>query len=274
MESSIEVLVACMNQNNLSLYREMNLVTNAVFANQTDKFSYEETKVNKDKNTIKIISTNQRGVGKNRNTALLYASADILLMADEDMRYIDDYTDIVYRAFKEYPNADMIVFDLHYNNIKSESKRKIKKSKRLRLYNSLSYGTPRIAIKKKSLDKANIWFSVLYGGGARYTSGEDSLFIVEALKKGMVGYTYPCVIAEVDHGDSTWFKGFNDKYYIDRGYWIANAFPLLKYPIGIYYAYRLRNSSEKSSTVIELAISCKSSGLDSNVLTSPSWYRM
>lgn len=246
MESSIEVLIACMNQKDLSLYTEMNLSTNAIFANQSNEFSYKKIYTKQCDNIVQMISTDQRGVGKNRNTALLYASGDILLMADEDMIYTEDYSNVVLRAFKECPKADIIVFDLHYKNTLTGAKKRIKKIKRLRWYNSLSYGTARIAIKRDSLQKANIWFSVLYGGGAPYTSGEDSLFIRESLKKGLVGYTYPYVIAQVKQEDSTWFNGFTDKYYYDKGLWLANAFPLLKYPLGVYYAYRLKNSSDKS----------------------------
>lgn len=68
--SKIEVLVACMHQTDDSLYKEMNLQTDAVFANQCDKYDYQEYP-QENGYIAKMISTPDRGVGKNRNKALL-----------------------------------------------------------------------------------------------------------------------------------------------------------------------------------------------------------
>lgn len=54
-------------------------------------------------------------------------------------------------------------------------------------------------------------------GGAKYGSGEDSLFIRDALKRGLKIYTSKEVIAEINETESTWFSGYNDKYFFDRG---------------------------------------------------------
>lgn len=238
---NIEVLVACMQQKDcLGLYNIMNLKTDAIFANQCGRYEYEELCNCENLKKIRIISSTARGVGKNRNTALLYANGDILLLADEDIIYKDDYVENVERAFDCNPTADMIIFDLNYLNNFMGKKRKIKQSRRIYWYNSMRYGGPRIAIKKQSIEKANIWFSVLYGGGAPFSSGEDSLFIREALKKGLKIYTYPYIIADVKQEESSWFDGFTEKYYFDKGFWLANAFPLMKYIFSFYYAWRFR----------------------------------
>lgn len=250
---SVEVLVACVGQDD-SLYEEMNLQTNAVFANQHDRYDYNV--INKGNNILKIISTADRGVGKNRNIAIMHSSAEILLFADEDMIYKDGYPDKVINAFELQKDADIIIFELNYLNKFISDKRRIKKSKRAYLFNSLRYGAARIAIKRDALLKSNIWFSLLYGGGAPYSCGEDCLFIREALKKGLRIYTNPYVIADVKQNSSSWFDGFTDKYYIDKGVWLANAFPTMKYPLALYYAYKLKGSSDKSiNSMLQLMIS-------------------
>lgn len=43
------------------------------------------------------------------------------------------------------------------------------------------------------------------------------MFIWDMLKKGMKIYTYPVVIAEVDQTTSSWFRGYNCKYFYDKG---------------------------------------------------------
>jgi glycosyltransferase involved in cell wall biosynthesis len=97
--TSIEILVATMFQKDLSKYNEMNIQTDAVFANQDDRYDYLEKVING--NTVKMITTAQRGLGNNRNIALSHAKADILVLADDDLVYMDDYKETLLNAFNE-----------------------------------------------------------------------------------------------------------------------------------------------------------------------------
>ena len=242
--SKIEVLVACMYQTGDDLYKEMNLSTDAIFANQCDEFSYREyTEGNGC--TAKLISTAERGVGKNRNKALSFASGDYILCSDQDMIYVDNYAEIIENAFKKCPKADIIVFNLEYLNRFTPGRKASKKFKRIHFWNSMRYGTARVAMRRAAVEKACLSFSVLYGGGAKYSSGEDSLFIREALRKGLKMYYCPEIIAKVKQEESSWFKGYNEKFFVDKGILIANAFPILKHVLIYYFAYRMKNLSKE-----------------------------
>lgn len=241
--SNVEVLVACMNQKDDSLYHNMNLQTNAILANQTDEFSYREYP-QENGCTAKLISTADRGVGKNRNKALIFASGDYLLCADEDMIYESNYEEIILEAFAKRPQADIIVFNLTYLNRFTKGRKPGKSFKRVRFWNSMRYGAARIAIRRSALEKSTLFFSHLYGGGAKYSSGEDSLFIREALRKGLKMYYCPITIAKVKQEESSWFRGYTDKFFIDKGILIANAFPVLKHFLIYYFAFNLRNASK------------------------------
>ena len=105
---NFEILCVTMNQKDFSKIQEMNIKSNVVFANQTDITAYEEIKF--DKYIGKMISTTTRGVGVNRNICLMYASADICLLADDDLRYYDDVENKVVNEFNKYPDADIIIF--------------------------------------------------------------------------------------------------------------------------------------------------------------------
>ena len=242
-ENKIEVLVACMNQNDDSLYKEMNLHTDAILANQCDEYKYTEYNQN-DGHKVKLISTFDRGVGKNRNKALMNATGDILLCADQDMVYVDNYEKIIQDAFKNCPKADIIVFDLDYLNRKPTFKSSSKQFKRVHLWTSMRYGTARVAMKKKKIDKAGLTFSTLFGGGAKYSSGEDNVFIREAFRKGLKLYASPVVIAKVKQETSTWFTGYNEKFFFDEGVLLAALFPRMKYIFLYYFAYRMRTDAE------------------------------
>lgn len=239
---NVEVLCATMHQKDLSKYKAMNIQTNVVFANQDNRYEYVEERINN--NTVKIVTTPYRGVGKNRNTALLYSSCDILMFSDDDVVYVDGYAEGVVKAFEELPEADMIVF----NCIKpsNNSRRCIGKVSRVRLWNFMRYGTVSFVIKKEAVLKYNLNFSQLFGGGSRYCSGEDNLFLREALKKNLKVYSHPFTITHINQGPSTWFEGFNKKYFFDNGAWLQAAFPILRHLLVWYFVFRFAKKTNIS----------------------------
>ena len=238
-----EILLATINRKDFSLLENMNIQSDIIIANQTEHFSCEEKKFGDC--TAKMICTADRGVGRNRNIALAYSSADICIFADDDMVYSDGYEAEVAKAFKTLPKADILIFNCKYKqNGNGERKEKEdRKLKRVRFHNFARHGTYKIAMKRSSWMRKNIWFSELYGGGAIYGSGEDTLFLREALRKGMKIYTYPYEIALVDQRNSTWFSGYNNKFFFDKGSLIAAAFPMLKWVIWIYFWLTLSRKS-------------------------------
>lgn len=223
----LQVLVSSMYQNDYSLLDKMNIQTDAIIINQCDRNQFEDIKYKN--NLVKFISLNERGVGRSRNNALLRADSDICLFADEDVSYVDGYEDIIIDAFKKYPDADIIVFNLESTN-KQRPIYQITKEHRIRKYNFLKYGTVRIAAKVSSLRKANVHFSLLFGGGTKYGSGEDSLFLKDCITRGLKMYAVPQKIGYVSQDDSCWFRGYNEKYFHDKGalyYCISNRYSKL-----------------------------------------------
>lgn len=212
--AKLQVLVATMQQNDFSKVEEMNINSDVVYANQADTFSYDEKEYEFRK--AKMITTNTRGVGVNRNIGLLYAENDYLLFSDDDLTYLDGYEDVVLKAFEELPYADGIIFNIETEGMDFD-RRANKTIKRVRWYNCLNYGAVRLAVKFVSVKRENIMFNTNFGGGTSFSSGEDTLFICDMLKKGLKIYTYPSTIAVVDQTDSTWFNGYNEKYYYDKG---------------------------------------------------------
>jgi glycosyltransferase involved in cell wall biosynthesis len=235
--SQLEVLCATMHQKNFAKIQAMNLQSDVVFANQADRFAYDEAKFNG--YTARMVTTRQRGVGKNRNVALLYATADICIFADDDLRYVDGFRDKITAAFEEIPAADVLIFNL--TSQAPRSQRQHTTVRKCRFWNVFGYGTCRIAFKLNAVRKANIWFSQLFGGGCQYPGGEDSLWLLEALRKGLKIYTYPAVVGVVKQEESTWFTGYNEEYFFGRGAWTQAAWPQWKYVLFLYYLIRLGN---------------------------------
>lgn len=253
--SRVEVLCATMNQKDVYIkYEDMNINTDVVFANQSDYFAFEVKNIGK--NEIKIITTNYRGVGNNRNLALLNATSDICIFADDDIRYMNDYEKNIERAYDELPDADIIVFNCISQ---SKERKKIKKIHRVRYWNFMRYGTIRITAKTRSIKKHNLTFSELFGGGSKYCSGEDNLFLKEALDKGLKVYAYPCELLNVNEEKSTWFEGYNEKYFFDHGAWIQASFPKLKYIlIFIFFLkFKIRNIDNDNISIRNMILGAR-----------------
>ncbi len=210
----IQVLASVMHQNDYSLLDSMNIKTDAIIVNQCDK--NEITNFTYNGRNIKWLSLSERGVGLSRNTALMRSTEDILVFADEDECFVDDYEQIITEAFSKNSDADMILFNVKSLNpdIKLCN---ITKKTRVRTYNCLRYGACNIAIRREAVFKYSIFFPLLFGGGAKYQNGEDSVFIAKCVRMGMRIIAVPNIIATVKQEDSTWFKGFNAQYFYDRG---------------------------------------------------------
>lgn len=209
----VQVLVSAMNQDPKALVGKMNLSSDAVIINQCDR----EDKVQftfRDREIV-CYSFPERGVGKSRNSALKRADRDICLFSDEDIVYTDDYEEKIIQEFEHNPKADMLVFNIEVE----ESRRTYSNTerKRVHLYNCGRYGAVSFAFRTEKLRESGVQFSLLFGGGAKYSNGEDSLFIKEFISKGYHVFTAPVTIGREEAGDSTWFHGYTEKFFFDRG---------------------------------------------------------
>ena len=240
---NLQVLVSTMNQKDIfNLLEKMNINSDAIIINQCDNHNYE--KLNYKEHIINFYSFAERGIGLSRNNALMRATADICLFADDDVTYVDDYKDIILNAFKKKPEADMILFNVPSTNSERPTYR-ISSEHRVRLYNCLRYGAVNIAVKTEIIRQKNIYFSLLFGGGAKYSSGEDSLFIADCIRRGVKVYTNPTIIGYVSQEKSSWFDGYTDKYFIDKGALYEAMTPTYSKLMSLQFCLRHRNMFKK-----------------------------
>lgn len=210
----IQVLVASMNQRDHSLINKMNIKSDVIVGNQCDYNSVERFQF--DSNEAIYLNFAERGVGLNRNNALMRASGDILLFADDDMVYVDDYVKKITDLFQANPDIDVMVFNLIE---KMPTRYVITKMKRVGYFDYLRYGTARVAVRLTSVRNNGIYFNQCFGGGTEHYHGEDNIFLTDCLKKGLKIYAVPEYIAKLtEERKSTWRKEFDEKYLVDQGY--------------------------------------------------------
>lgn len=210
---SVQVLVSAVDKDAAALYKKMNIDTAAVIVNQCGRYGYEE--LDMQSGFMQCFSMKERGVGLSRNTALMHADADICLFSDEDIIFAEGLQNTVRETYSKYPDADMILF-----NVKVAPSRRTywnEKVKKIHWYNYGRYPAYSISGKLDSLRRANVNFSLLFGGGAKYSNGEDSLFLRDCLRAGLKVYAVPACIGEEIERESTWFHGYTEKFFTDRG---------------------------------------------------------
>lgn len=237
---TLQVLVATMHQprGNYSLLERMNIQSDAIVCNQCDRNEFEEF-VWKGHN-IKWLSFAERGVGLNRNNALMRATADILLFADDDVIYEDDYPAMIISGFEQNKKADAIVFNMKESRHGEALHDRVKRTGRTNRKGLSSYATFLIAVKNIRVKERNIVFHRMFGGGTEYSCGEDTIFLQECVKRGLRVYTSTITIGKVYHGESTWYSGINDKYFVDKGVLYNYLYPRLSKVLCLYHVIKHR----------------------------------
>ena len=94
-------------------------------------------------------------------------------------------------------------------------------------------------------------FSLLFGGGARYSNGEDSLFLHDCLKKGLHLYAGTDEIGEEVYRESTWFKGYNEKFFTDRGVLYHYLYGRMAKPFSLRFLYAHKEEMLKEISIKE-----------------------
>lgn len=237
----LQVLVATMHRKDLSLAEQMNIDCAAILANQADREEVQYLK--RPWGEVQMITTCTRGVGLNRNIALQAATAELLLLADDDVVYYDGLEAEVCRAFAENPKADVLIFGMDITKEGRVVSKRRPPQKRLRVYNALRYGTYTIALRRQALLRANLSFHRCFGGGCRYSAGEDTLFLKSCFDRGLKVYGSSYVLGTCAKDSSTWFTAHNEKYFYDKGALIRYLFPRCPYLMAPYFAIRFKRET-------------------------------
>lgn len=209
----LTLLISALKSNPTELISHMKVDSDAVLVNQGDLES-EETK-EYPFGKVTVIETTERGVGVSRNRCIENSFGDIVLFSDDDIVYKDGYANLVLDEFGKHPEADMIMFNV---DVCEERRTYFNDAfKKLSGLGIGRYPAYSIAVRRNVLIDKNLRFSTLFGGGAKYSNGEDSLFLRDAYKKGVKMYASPVNIAKEEVRASTWFEGFTEKFFYDRG---------------------------------------------------------
>lgn len=245
---SLQVLIATMYQpyDDYSLLEKVGIQSSAVVINQCERdlirsISYRN-------NDVLWIDTTERGLSNSRNMAILNATADICLIADDDEELESNYVETVEKAFRRNKKYSIIRFQIE--GIEKCFKRYPLNKQKIGYLSSLKVSSVEIAFRRKDILDNNIKFDPLLGSGAEFNHGEENAFIFECLRKKLNVIYIPAVISKLHFGDSTWFDGYNEKYFIGSGAAYTSMSPRFAWFFIMVFALRHYDLYKDEMTVL------------------------
>lgn len=211
-----------------------NISSHTLIVNQCGKDGFSQRSL--DGKTIRFFSVNDKGLTKSRNFAIKNSDADICLLCDDDESFKDGYEERILTAYRKLKDADVIAF-----KIGNRPQRFPDEVKRLGYFNLMKISSWQISFKRASLIDKGILFDENMGAGTQNGAEEEFKFLTDCRKAGLKIYYCPEIIADVAQESSTWFSGFNESFFINRGNttrYIMGLFPAVFY--AFYYAFAKR----------------------------------
>lgn len=241
--------MATMGRRDLTFLRGLAVDSDAIVINQADRVGYEEEVTAHGR--VRMLSLRERGVGLSRNTGLHRSVGSICLLADDDIRLADGYARIVEDAFLANDKADVVIFNL---DEMGPYRRRVELPMRVRWSNYMNFGAPRIAFRRESVLRERISFSLHFGGGSAYVAGEDTLFLRDCLRAGLRVVAVPEVVGTIlPDSESSWFDGFDSKYFHDRGALYAASSGRVGYLLALQFAVRRRRLFQGAFSSVDAA---------------------
>lgn len=210
MPMTLEVLMSCMHQSDDTLVRNSQLNGNVLMINQCDHEDYVEYRTVS--GTVRMFSTKDRGLTRSRNMAIANARGDICLVCDDDEVFVPDYENAILTAYHDHPEADIIIFKMA-NRAPSFPDQPM----RLRFPKTMKVSSWQISFRRERLRESGVRFDELLGAGTGNGAEEELKFLLDSERAGLVIYYVPVVIASVAQEASTWFSGFNETFFENRG---------------------------------------------------------
>ena len=212
---SLQVLLSTMNLVNPKEYiKSMNIKSDYVIINQVTNKKIKLVNEHDGKKTI--ISLNDVGLSKSRNMAIKNSSALIGLLSDDDVVYNTDYEKIIKSAYLRHQDADIIAFAIESDTTNKYNK--IKKEGKLGFLKSFKISSIQLTFNLEKIKDKKLQFDEDFGAGSTNYMGEENIFLTDCFRSRLKIYYVPIVIGKLENlHPSTWFNGFDEKYFNVKG---------------------------------------------------------
>ncbi|WP_242131589.1 glycosyltransferase family A protein [Aestuariivivens marinum] len=192
-ENDFEILISTMQRTNFSFLSKMFPSSdfssyNILIINQTEK---GKELISTYKN-VKVVNAYEKGLSLSRNLAIKHATGRICLFADDDIKYKNDFKEIIMASFDKKKDADIITFQMEddkgqlfkaYPNIEWHNQKTL-----------LTVNSVVIAFRRSRVLRSGIRFNINFGLGAIFPTADEYIFLRDALKENIKIYFERAVI--------------------------------------------------------------------------------
>lgn len=145
------------------------------------------------RNDVEIHRLDEKGLSRNRNNALQHCKGDIVLIADDDVIFTDDFAQTILNVYEKNPTVDLATFKVDYT---SNPKKYPREDCILGLPLPKDYFVASIEMSFRRDRLKEIRFSPALGlGSPKLQAGEDEYFLYQAIKGGLRCYFVNKIIA-------------------------------------------------------------------------------
>ncbi len=123
-----------------------------------------------------------KGTGKSRNCALDIAKGELLYICDDDVTLKDNFATSVINAAYKHKDADIYTFMIE-NTEGLSYKKYFRNIRRHTLKTTARVSNVEMVIRKKFSDSSGVRFDERFGLGTIFNTGEEFVFLADALKK-------------------------------------------------------------------------------------------
>lgn len=244
IQSIISIMNIQSKEQYKNLVKHMNISTDFILINQ---ITNNEKKF--DKFSDKLYTYYEKGASKSRNKGLKRATGDICILADDDVVYENNYEELIEKAYKKHPKADIIIF--YVESLNKERKTKRKGNGKIGIFSLMKIRTSEITFKRNSIIEKGICFDENFGPSEKFIKGEETIFISDCLKKGLKVISVNKKIATADNRKSTWYIGVNKEFLYYQGAIFGRIYPRINKIISIQYVIRKYHLYKKNCSIIE-----------------------
>lgn len=148
---------------------------------------------------VTVTTIEGRGLSRNRNNALRHATADIIVIADDDCRYSPRTFDTIRKAYAERPDADVVCFEAVGHDgqpLKAYPTAAMSYAEACRY--GYSPASVELAIRRDSLERLGVRFDERFGLGSEFPASEEYALLHDIDKAGGRIHFVPQVIVATD----------------------------------------------------------------------------
>ena len=242
----IQVLMAAMNlKTGIDLpigFKELN--KNKVKCTVINQCEEIDSDIILNQANIKVFTYVEKGLSKSRNRNLDVLSEKLALITDQDIEFKKGFHKTIITAFEQNPKADIITFQIEETQGKP-SKKYRKKAFWMNQRDIMKVSSAEIAFRAASIRKTKLRFDEEFGLGAAFPTGEEAIFLSDALKKGLKIRYFPFPIV-IHPKASSGYQFLNNKDLIRaKGAMFYRMFGQMAYVISILFAIKkFKMSSE------------------------------